>query len=99
MTKDSIVAVLNLRKAIHIMGNFFTKYILNVLILSIIFLADFLIIAFVVYSLGLGTTSTQTSVEIVFKFIIFLLFMVVKGVYTTFVNAYLLGTITPPGES
>lgn len=95
--QDSVVAVLNYRKAVYIAGNYTGKYILN----CIIFVVFNSILSFAISAIfNLFSISTFNLSEPLAALTLLILETVIYMVYIycTFVNSYLLGTITPPEE-
>ena len=99
--KDSIFAVWNLPKAIHIIGSYFGKYIWNTVLFLIFVFANHCITLFLIQMLGLNSFELIINFEpvTIIKSLIFLIIQYLLGIYWIFVNAYLLGTIAPPSEA
>ena len=94
---DSVVAVLNLRKAVYIAGNYTGKYILNGGLFGgmnslLYMLASFLLFG---YISSIKFWNPILFVGLLLASAFYCLFYI----YTMFVNAYLLGTIAPPHEA
>lgn len=94
--RNSIIAVLNIRKAIFIIGNYTGKYLWNVFLmfaLNILINGIFLIAENSFLAIGYFNTNLA---KVFLIFVVLVHFITV--IYQMFVNAYLLGTITPPAE-
>ena len=107
--RDSVFAVLNLPKAVYLIGNYTWQYTKN----TFLFLLFTSVYAYIIklitniFSLNLST-STLTSghnvisvsaQNIILSGIIALLISFIFRIYFIFVNAYLLGTIAPEEEA
>lgn len=95
--QDSVVAVLNYKKAIYIAGNYTGRYILN----NIIFLVFNAILSFI-FSAIFNLLSLQSlnfsEPSMVLTLLVLGTVIYIIYIYCTFVNSYLLGTIAPPSE-
>ena len=90
--RDSVLAVLNIRKAVYIIGNYPFRYLRNVILIFVLMLivnTPISLITFAIKSL-FGTGTVYLILSNIFYFL--------AGIYMLFVFAYLHGTITPPGE-
>ncbi len=94
--RDSIFAVWNIRKAIYIMGNYTGKYIFNTVLCVIVFILNSAIIALITAAFGVESTTTGT--DSIIKSAIISIFSYMIFLYSLYVYAYLLGTITPNCE-
>lgn len=103
--RDSIVATLNLPKAIYIIGTYTGKYIANTFLYILYSLAYGFILYFILGSFGLaipqaGNFGQISDFNILTNQIYVIYFIVnyLMGIYFIYVYAYLLGTIAPPSE-
>lgn len=95
--QDSVVAVLNYRKAIYIAGNYTGKYILNCIIFIIFNTILSLTISAIFNLFSINTINLNEPLTAL-TLLIFVTVIYVMYIYCTHVNSYLLGTITPPCE-
>lgn len=95
--QDSVVAVLNYRKAIYITGNYTGKYILNCIIFIIFNTILSLTISAIFNLFSINTINLNEPLTAL-TLLIFVTVIYVMYIYCTYVNSYLLGTITPPCE-
>ena len=107
--RDSVVAVLNVPKAIYLMETYPLKYFFNSFLIVLFAVARSYIIRIAIFAIGCGailTTNFTTPAQLdslMYSdiFMIYLAILIVGYVvdcYWIFVNAYLLGTIAPPSE-
>ena len=105
--RDSILAVLNIFKASHIIMAYPAQYLINTLlfVLStaiqagiIILLAGLLGFTTELASITLPTVMDSIKILYGITFVIFLIISYIISVFGVFINAYLLGTIAPPSE-
>lgn len=94
--RNSVVSVLNIRKAIYIIGNYPGKYFWNAILYFVFntltsYIVNFLVSTMKLYQCGFNLITIIHG--IIIAFIAYLMY-----IYSLFVYAYLLGTITPPGE-
>ena len=89
--ENSVFAVWNIRKAVYLLGTYPGKYILNTFVFVIFYLLNWLF----VYGLILLTIPIQIQYlqVLICNFAASILYL-----YSLHVYAYLLATITPPGE-
>ena len=99
--RNSVFAVLNIFKAINIIGNYTFAYIWRVVVFILIFAFNYIIDHFIVEIAGLSSTSTVDDISVVKIITMLLVFGViwVKNLYFWFVYAYLLGTLAPSDEA
>ena len=98
--QNSIFSVLNFPKAIFIAGNYTGRYLLNCLLFAVFtllpsYVYPFLSTYLIPYSLDY---TNPANIIYVINFIIISILSYIFYLYSVFVNAYLLGTITPPSE-
>lgn len=95
--RDSVIAVWNLPKAIHIIGCYTVKYLWNVALLLFVCVAHnfFLIIVSKVLEQAAMTNDFMNLAALIIYGIIYY----AVYVYMIFVNAYLIGTVAPPSET
>lgn len=98
--QDSIFAVWNIRKAIYIMGNYTGKYIINTIIFILFYTLNSVVLGAVSYILGFNILSNAdfTGFQDIIKLLFFYIASYLIYLYSIFVYAYLLGTLTPPAE-
>jgi hypothetical protein len=97
--RNSIIAVLNLRAGIYLMGNYAGRYFFNSFCFIVYYFIDYLIMALLVkLFFGNGILAAQDNILGLILFGAFSLIWVLKYLYTIFVSAYLLGTISDPGD-
>ncbi len=97
--RNSIIAVLNLRAGIYLMGNYAGRYFFNSFCFIVYYFIDYLIMALLVkLFFGNGILAAQDNILGLILFGAFSLIWVLKYLYTIFVGAYLLGTISDPGD-
>lgn len=96
--RNSIVATLNFPKAVYIAGNYTGKYILNGVLF---FVFNFIMsgLTSILSYLQFLLTPAQRSPLFVLCFFVSYVIGYLIYIYCIFVNAYLLGTITPAGEA
>lgn len=99
--RNSVFAVLNIFKAINIIGNYTFAYIWRVVVFILIFVFNYIIDRFLGAMAGLSSTPTADDISIVRIITMLLVFGViwVKNLYFWFVYAYLLGTLAPSDEA
>lgn len=98
--QNSVFAVLNIPKAVNIMGNYPFRYLKTIILLFIIYLInvflDEVIIKMILpYITGIFDFK---DILIILGIIIYSIFIIIKSFYLIFINAYLLGTLTPENE-
>lgn len=98
--QDSVFAVLNIPKAVNIIGNYPFRYLKTIILLFIIyfinaFLDEVVIKMILPYIRG---TFDFKDILIILGVIIYSIFVIIKSFYLIFVNAYLLGTLAPECE-
>ncbi len=97
--RNSIMSILNIRKAIYVMGNYTGRYFFNVLCFLVYFVADFFIMCMLVKLFGISYMPNMDSNFITLAiFAVYLLITELKYLYLIYVYAYLLGTIAAPCE-
>ena len=96
--RDSVFAVWNIRKAIHIMGNYTGKYIWNTILFALFYILSASILSLIAMQLGVQEGATYTSILSAAKLLICLAITYLQYLYSLYVYAYLLGTIAPPAE-
>lgn len=98
-TNNSIIAVFNYRKAIFIMGNYTWNYIKNILIAIIYSIINGLIINLIVNIFAKNRIffAEHHGINLIYGLILLFIF-ITNYIYCLYVNAYLLGTITPANE-
>lgn len=98
--RDSIFAVWNLPKAIHIIGSYFGKYLWNTILFLCFAFLNFCITNLLTLILGFSASELSFNAEMFFnlKGIVLLFLEYSIAIYFIFVNAYLLGTIAPSSE-
>lgn len=99
--RDSIFAVWNLPKAIHIMGTYFGRYIWNTALFLICVVINYFVSMLLTSMLGLSgvVVAYYNNAFIIAKGIIFVVVNYTLSIYWLYVNAYLLGTIAPISEA
>ena len=95
--QDSVVSVLNFRKAIFVAGNYTGKYILNCILYAIFNAIPSYVITFLFALLQIQNFDFSNPIYLI-NFLIFSVALYIIYLYCVFVNAYLLGTIAPPCE-
>lgn len=106
--RDSVVAVLNLPKAIYLMESYPLKYFLNTFLIVVFSIARSFIMRAIVVALGFGALLTTAKAPCNYMQILDSGLLAMYGIlivigyiidsYWVFVNSYLLGTIAPPSE-
>ncbi len=101
--RDSVIAVWNFPKAVFIMGNYPIRYWLKMIgfvtvnILNGIFIAKLLNLSFDIFS---GPINTISLHNINYQpLIAYSVLLIILNTYILFVNAYFIGTLTPPNEN
>ena len=103
---NSIVSVFNFPKAVYIMGNYTTRYVIHTVILLALIFADKIINHVLCLHLTLDI-STLTNIGSIISFlqntdllllILPLIIILIKSIYLLMVYAYILGTIAPIDE-
>lgn len=94
--QNSIFAVLDFRKAVYIMGNFFFKYFGVIIFYVFIFIINELFDSVVLVSIKSLFSSQIFMVPVI---ILLSIIIGLKNIYMIFVNAYILGTLVPETES
>ena len=103
--RDSIVAVLNVPKASYIMGTYTWRYIFNTTLFVLFSIVYTSVLYFIANLLGLDSITSQLHIDSVKSVIIpvplvlFLLISYTTSIYWLYVNAFLLGTLTPTNEA
>ena len=98
--QNSVVATLNIPKAVFLVGNYTFSFLKGLFFLAIIYLGNLFIDYFFIQLLcKLSLAGTEIK-SILFLFGIFLysIFTMIKSYYFIYVNAYILGTIIPIQE-
>jgi len=96
---NSVFAVLNIFKAVNIIGNYTFAYIWRVLVFIIIFAFNYVLDRLIVVISGLSSETADFSlVNIVILLLVFSVIWL-KNLYFWFVYAYLLGTLAPSEEA
>lgn len=95
--RDSVVAVWNVPKAIHIIGCYTVKYIWNILLMMFVCIANNFILMFI--SKISEAVIMDSGVASLTALIIYGITYFAMYIYMIFVNSYLIGTIAPPGET
>ncbi len=84
---NSLTEVLNLRKIVHLTGNYFWRYVITVIIYA---------------AMNYFTASLEASLynnsQTISGVLLIALYWIFKFLYFSFVYAYLIGAITPAGE-
>ncbi|MBR6127163.1 hypothetical protein IKQ21_05710 [bacterium] len=101
--RDSILAPLNIPKAIYLFGTYTGKYILNIVIMFFVYVLDIIITyildaVFRFSQIITGITDTKALLFSLLIIIPYLILMLVKWLYLVHIHAYLIGTITPVGR-
>ena len=101
--RDSILAPLNIPKAIYLFGNYTGKYILNIIIMFFVYVFDIVLTYILNNIFGFsqmitGITGIKALLFSLSIIIPYLIFMLVKWLYLIHIHAYLIGTITPVGR-
>ena len=96
--RDSVFAVWNIRKAVHIMGNYTGKYIWNTLLYVLFYVVTSVLLSLIATALGIRDIATQINVLNIIKLLVYLTISYLQYLYSLYVYAYLLGTIAPPAE-
>lgn len=106
--RDSVLAMLNLPKAIYIIESYPAKYFKNMILFLIFSLLHFYIIklmlsilsvdTFLVFGNGIPIVQTSILETSFVNLVVFLFFGYITELYFVFINSYLLGTIAPPSE-
>lgn len=95
--RNSVIAVWNIFKAIHIMGTYTLQYFWNTFLFLLFVFINYCIMTLI--SNIVGTDFTLASdIYAYLKYFVFIVISCSVGIYWLFVNAFLLGTIAPPGE-
>ncbi len=99
--KNSITAILNIPNAIHIMGTYTGRYILNAIIFSVVTLL-FVFVAYQLFNIfelnNLFIHFSNINQNLI-HITIFCIFIYEISIYWLFISAYLLGTIAPTSEA
>ena len=100
---DSIMAPLNIQKSIYLFGNYTGRYLINIIIIFVVFTADMLLTFLLDSVFGLtqlitNYTALNSIVLPILLTIIFSAIVLIKWIYLVHVYAYLIGTITPVGR-
>ena len=97
--RDSVIAVWNVPKAIHLMGTYPGKYFGHAFVYLMIAFLWKIIITWSVNTFGLSFVGFDyTNIFEILKFCIIYLLLFFGANYILYVYAYLLGTIAPSGE-
>ena len=103
--RDSVFAVLNLRKAVYLMGNYPFRYLWNTFLIFIFSLISAVILNFLSNISGFSSNISNVNlshvianIHVIITFAIIMLVTIFWRIYPLFVNAYLLGTIAPKEE-
>ena len=103
--RDSVFAVLNLRKAVYLMGNYPFRYLWNTFLIFIFSLISAVILNFLSNISGFSSNISNVNlshvianIHVIITFAIIMLVTIFWRIYSLFVNAYLLGTIAPKEE-
>jgi len=102
--RDSVLAVLNIPKAVYIMGTYTGRYIINTALFIIYFAIYTSILSVISIVFGLSVLAmpmhldSMHSVIVPIPLFIFTVFCYVTSIYWLYVNAFLLGTLTPTNE-
>ena len=96
--RDSVFAVWNIRKAVHIMGNYTGKYIWNTLLYVLFYVVTSVLLSLIATALGIRDIANQMSMLNIIKLLVYLTISYLQYLYSLYVYAYLLGTIAPPAE-
>lgn len=93
--RNSILAVLNIRKAIYLIGNYTGRYFLN----TILAFAFSFLVSFVgaLVSIPMQNPASLNVLSIL-SIIIYCLITIPLSIYSIYVFSYLIGTIAPPAE-
>lgn len=99
--QDSIFAVWNFPKAVHIMGTYTGKYIWNTFLFLVFAFVNYCITTFLTFILGLSAFHYNFNFDTftIVRFVILIVLQYAISIYWIFVNAYLLGTIAPSCEA
>ena len=107
--RDSVVAVLNIPKAIYLMESYPLKYFLNSFLMVVFSIARSFIIRAIMIAIGMGaifaTNTAPNSYADFFNpsfitaYVVSIILGYILDSYWIFANSYLLGTIAPPSES
>lgn len=97
--ENSVVATIDLRKAIYIAGNYPLRYIWAILRYIVVYVGSSFAFVQLALLLGVDTQNFDFSVFYLLKLFILLTFVYVFYIYSVYVYAYLLGTIAPQAEA
>ena len=92
--QNSVFAGLNIRKAIYLLGNYPAKYLMNTFLIILVSAISGGVTYFLSICTGLGK-----NVDINIYECIFYLVTLFISLYTVYINAYLLGTISKSWDS
>lgn len=98
---NSVFAVLNIFKAVNIIGNYTLAYMWRVVVFIILFVFNYIVDTFIGAIAGLSSNPTIDDISITRIFVMFFAVGVIwlKNLYFWFVYAYLLGTLAPSEEA
>jgi len=91
-SKNSVFSALNIHKAVYIAGNYTFRYLIN----SFLFIA--ICCLFWDISIIFINPNLIFNPQISFSYIIVQILLIIKNAFLIHIQAYLLGTITPPSE-
>lgn len=96
--RNSVVATLNIPKAVFISGNYTLKYLLNGFLFFVFNLTIGIFLNTLAFILNIGAFDFTNPVY-AFEFMFYSIVVFALYLYGFYVNAYLLGTISPAGEN
>ena len=102
--RDSVFAVLNLRRAVYLMGNYPFRYLWNTFLLFIFSVISAYILRFLSGISGVNfdvtniNTQAISNIHMIIAFAVIMIITIFWRIYSLFVNAYLLGTLAPKEE-
>lgn len=99
--QNSIFAVLNIPKAIYIIGNYFFRYLGTLILLFIVCIINVFLDGFVVQCVSPFITGVfgLQNVLIFMGLLIYVLFTILKNFYLIYVTSYILANIVPESEN
>lgn len=96
--RDSVVATLNIPKAVYLAGNHLGRYFINGIKYFLFYILDFFITKTLIILFGIENFRCNLDIAAIVLLILLGIIMFSKFLYKIFVYAYLLGTITPNDE-
>lgn len=95
---NSVVATMDISKAIYVTGNYTFKYIWNIFRYALIYVICSYLISRLIVLLGLQSGNFEMSLDYIARLSLFGFIIYVYNLFSLYIYAYLLGTITPPAE-